>query len=463
MLAKSSLLLLLIVNVVIATATNSISLAQKPDLSQCLRAMADEAIAHCKANDVQSIGVLKFLVVKNNADFSDKVGTINSLLARRLEVAMVLANDPLQPVTLIDDASSVAQQIEGVTHLTADGRRRLLDAEYPTMWGNQKIKPDLLVSGIASVSPDLKTITLSLVGIGKNGEDLISLGTDHTAIMKAGLLSEVGESFISRGGFDGGKIQTKNGASGTPPTDLPSDGLNGNGTGSNPDSQTLTAAKNVREQAGAAHPLRDSNPPVRLQVFYDGALIPFEFEGGTAKVREPWTGQRVELAITKDSTSTPYAVVVKVNGQNTLSKQTLPDQQCRKWVLQHPGTQVRIRGYQLTNEQVESFRVLDKTESKDREIDYGKSVGTLSITVFAQGTPPALELDEDKRESQVVETSQLPEKPSSTFGALKAKLLADANRGLIAEGNLVPGQVRAIQFVTSPTPVMTATATYYQP
>jgi hypothetical protein len=456
---KRSSLLFFIAVLFITTFTGSVSLAQTPDLSQSLRAMADEAIAHCKANELRSVGVLKFLVVKNDGDFSDKVGTVNSLLARRLEVALVLANDPTRPITLIDDASDVAQQIDGATHLTTEGRKRLLDAKYPTMWGNQSIQPDLLISGIASISRDLKTITLSLVGARKNSEELISLGTDHTAIMRASLLSEVGESFISRGAFDGGKIQTKNGAGSSPPTDLPSD----TGTGSNPDAQILTAAKNVREQAGEAHPFRQFNAPVGLQVFYDGALIPFEFDGGTAKVREPRTGQRVELVITKDSTATPYAVVVKVNGQNTLSKQTLPDLQCRKWVLQQPGTQVRIRGYQLTNEQVESFRVLDKTESKDREIDYGKSVGTLSITVFAQGTPPALELDEDKRESQVVETSQLPEKPSSTFGALKAKLLADANRGLIAEGNLVPGQVRSIQFVTSPTPVMTATATYYQP
>jgi hypothetical protein len=44
--------------------------------------------------------------------------------------------------------------------------------------------------------------------------------------------------------------------------------------------------------------------------------------------------------------------------------------------------------------------------------------------------------------------------------ALKAKLLDDANRGLIAEGAQVEGRVQVVKFTPAATPVMTLTVIY---
>jgi hypothetical protein len=219
----------------------------------------------------------------------------------------------------------------------------------------------------------------------------------------------------------------------------------------------------VRKDAGSNHPLLALNAAVKLEVLYDGQVVPFEVREGRAVLREPNEGQKVELVIQKDSTSARYGVVVKVNGQNTLKKQQRPDAKCGKWILTQPNQRLALRGYQMSDSELETFRVLGKAESKEREIDYGTDVGTLSITVFREGSPPKLQLDEDAREAEIVETTKLPEEPSATFGALKAKLLADANRGLIAEGNRVQGSVKVVKFHADETPVMTATATYYKP
>ena len=425
------------------------------DLSTTLHQAARDAVAFCKKSDIKSVGTLKFLITEGDK-FSDNVGTINSLLARRFDVALVLANDPREPITLVEDASATASKIQGASHLSKEGREKLFSVAYPTMWGNDTLKPDALIAGIGTVSDDMKTIQFALLIASRERNVIETIGADYVAQISPAVLTEVGESFSTRGAFDGGQIVKTNDDA---PSDLPDD-LDG----LDPGTQTILAsAKQVRESSTASkHPLLDPSAAVRLQVFYDGVSVPFDFKDGRALLREPRTGQRVEVQLAKDSTATRYGVVVKVNGQNTLRKQQRPDASCGKWILSSPNQRVAIRGYQMSDSELEEFRVLTQSESAEREVDYGSDVGQISITVFAEGDPPKLELDEDKRESKLVETARLPEEPSASFGALKAKLLADANRGLIAEGNRVQGQVRVVKFHVNPAPVMSATATYYQ-
>ena len=137
-----------------------------------LKRCADDTIAYCDQHEFESVGVLKFLVVKDDKEFSDHVGTINSLLAQRMEVALVLANNPRDPITLIEDASTTAETIAGATHLTKAGRKLLLDGQYTAMWGDQKIKPDVLVTGIAQVGTDFRTLTISMLEFDQKSNEL---------------------------------------------------------------------------------------------------------------------------------------------------------------------------------------------------------------------------------------------------------------------------------------------------
>ena len=110
----------------------------------------------------KTVGVLKFLGAKDGGNLSDNLGTVNTLLARRLEVALVLANDPRNPIGIIDDASAVAARTPGANHRTPDGRKALFGAKYKLAWGDPQGARERRTRsspGWSSVSKDLKTLT----------------------------------------------------------------------------------------------------------------------------------------------------------------------------------------------------------------------------------------------------------------------------------------------------------------
>ena len=183
----------------------------------------------------------------------------------------------------------------------------------------------------------------------------------------------------------------------------------------------IQSANAVKKGKNSAHPLLDPKSPVRLQVFYDSIPVNFEFKNGSAFLREPQEGQRVELKVTKDATNTRYGVVLKVNGQNTLRKQQLPDLSCGKWILSKPNEHFLIRGFQINDKELQQFRVLSQADSKSREVDFGEEVGLISITVFAEGEAQALDLDPDVQESKVVENAKLPNQALRFFRCIESQ------------------------------------------
>ncbi len=449
--------------------------ARAADLESALLDRAKGLIQHCKQKGYKTVGVLKFLGAKEGGELSDNLGTVNTLLARRLEVALVLANDPRNPVDLIEDASAVAARTPGANHRTPEGRKALLAAKYKLAWGDPKarVSPDAFLTGLVGVSKDLKTLTVSFLSFDRATNTLAPVPGVPDAVVpnRAAALVELGESFTLRGAFDDGKVEAKK-AKGNeakpkektdaeakpkeekkadPPADLPKD------------KDAVQQAKEVRDQA-AKHPAEDPDAPVKLTVLYNGKPVRVEVRDGKAFVPEPAQGQTVEFVLAKDGTPRRFGVVLKVNGENTLDKQRLPDARCRMWVLAAPKEAVAVRGYQLGTDRLETFRVLSVPESKAREVNYGADVGTITVTVFPEekGPAPAPDLAEDAAEKTAVAVAKLPAEPSKSFDSLKAKLLEDANRGLIAEGAQVKGEVRVVKFTPAATPVMTLTVVYYK-
>lgn len=89
-----------------------------------LQEKAPEIVKYLNDHNLKTVGVLKFRVQKPGEKTSDSIGPLNSLLADRLEVALVLENPINSPKQLhiIKDASSQVAKILGATHLTKDGR-----------------------------------------------------------------------------------------------------------------------------------------------------------------------------------------------------------------------------------------------------------------------------------------------------------------------------------------------------
>ncbi|MGI9473596.1 MAG: hypothetical protein ACR2NZ_18785 [Rubripirellula sp.] len=433
-------------------------------LSASLRSAATDVIQHCQDQKYEDIGVLRFLVVKKG-DQNEKesmvrtIGTIHQTLARRMEVALLIANDERATIGIIDDASAVAATLGAASYLKADERRRLFDVEYPLHWRDEPVVPHALVTGLMQIDEDLRHATLSLMIFSADNHDLREIGEDRIVKVDASWLPEIGESYsLTRGAFDGGSISKTNGTSS--PDDLPDDLPDDADPGAISD-QSLISAVNVRDES-ASHPLNDSNAAVRVQVYYDGRPISPEFKDGVARIAEPRAGQRVEIEVQKDSSSTRYGVCVKVNGESTLNRMRLPDLNCRKWILSRPKQRIVLKGYQISNSEIEEFRVLTDQESNDRELDYGKDVGTITISVFPEGTTEQPQSREE-RELDLIASTKLPKEKLGSFAKLKGSLLGSANRGIIVEGRVSAGRINSRSFKTTATPVMSTTIRYYKP
>ncbi len=415
--------------------TTPVAPAEAPSLERGLVGQAPALIKHFQARGHKNVGVLKFLIAREGGKgFSDNAGTLNLLMARRLEVALVLANDNRNPVGIIRNASAVAARTRGANHLNLAGRRKLFEPDYPLAWGRSEVKADAFVTGTAHISDDLRKLTVSLFVFDKGKNRLEQVGGDFDVRSDARKLVEMNESFILRGLFDEGKA-------------------------------VLTAAA-VRDRK-AKHPLAGDELPVRLTVLYDNVPVKVEHRDGRAFVPEPKEGQEVAFRLGRDGSKERYGVVLKVNGENTILRQREPDLHCGRWVLDPGARPFAIRGFQLDTKTAKEFRVASLSESKAREVNYGPDVGTITMTVFRELKKEEvfdpLKARAERRE-QAVGQARLPHKGS--YRELKAALLSEANdepRGLIVEGEKVASKVQVVKFRPDPTPVMSVTIVYYKP
>ncbi len=411
---------------------------------------APEILKQCREKGYKNVGVLKFLGIKDgDTKLSDSLGTLNRSIAKQLELALLLANDRKAPIGIIDDASDVAAKTPGANHITKAGQEKLFGAKYPLAWGSETVTPDAFISGVVGISKDLKTMTVKLFIFDSKMATLEPLGKELVAVNDPRRLSEMGESF-TRGAFDDGKVEPKEQAK--------------------RDQQVLAKAAQVKLEK-VKNPAEDATSPVKLQVLYDGKVMPIEVRDGKAFIPEANEGQVVSFQLKRNTEKGTLACVLKVNGENTLFRQTLPDVQCRKWLLFPDNkTGLTIVGFQKTETVLEKFRIASREESKAREINYGTDVGTITLTVFGEntGTPPALELNDESQRAKILENAQSPETKPKNFDALTAQLFEDAGSrggergGLIVQGKEEEGKIRVVKFTSDPNPLMSLTVTYYK-
>ena len=156
--------------------------APSASLDRALQEQAPEILKQLREKGYKNVGVLKFRIKKGTDPVSDKVGTLNMFLADRLEVALILvnSNDPAKQIGIVKKASAVAAKIPGASHVTADGRAKLFQSEYPLAWGDSSVKPDAFLTGIAQVSADLKQITVGVLAFDASGGALTKeIGRAH--------------------------------------------------------------------------------------------------------------------------------------------------------------------------------------------------------------------------------------------------------------------------------------------
>ncbi len=443
---------------VVATSTRDLRAAD--ELDKLLLTQAKSILGKLKDRGHKNVGVLKFRVKKGDEPATDRAGTLNMRLSEKLEMALILANKIQAPIGIIRDANKTAASIAGANHLTAEGRKQLFTAQYDLAWGDEKVTPDAFITGVAFIHPDMKTMTIGLSMFEASSDELIALSKFDAKPDLEDLLDS-GESFTVRGVFDQGSLE------------MTQDERKDKATEEAVKSTLLVKSETASKSQAASsklHPLSPMNPdsPISLEIRYQGVPQTIEFREGAAFVKEPAENQKVTFIVRRNGTGAPrLGIVLKVNGENTLYRQKLPDAQCSPWIFEPSLKEFQVSGFQLDAKSLQEFKVLSQAESKTKEINYGEFVGTISISVLKEQTvEPKIAADllsEDGEDFAILTRSAFPKKPARNLSALRHQLADASTRGLIVDGAVVQQNVQVVQFKGDSIPIMTATIKYYNP
>jgi hypothetical protein len=384
-----------------------------PSLEIALKQRAATILQLARERGAKNIGVLKFLVRVGDKPPSDNVGRLNLALADRLTVALILAC-PDEEIGIIDNANEVLSGTRA-NHLDEEGRSRCFRARgFSLAWGDPQVfvRPDLFVTGVAHLSTDLKTIKVRFEVFGPDGKVDSSI-PEIEAKTSAQNLIDTGHTYLitkkshpelfagTRGGED---------------EDLDAPAVNA--------SQKFVAHLSGKE--GIRWSDFESESPIRVTIFYGDQ--PVRVQGD--EIPEPREGDKVWFRL-ENLSDEVHGVVLKINGENSIFREKLPDRECHKWILK-PGGAVVIRGFQTSLGEREDFRVQSVQESREKEMRYGEHVGQFQITVFRAGStnvPPA----------------KAPSPPVEAKVAEQQEAVAAIARGVIQPGRIRPADLKSLQ------------------
>jgi hypothetical protein len=335
--------------------------ARADNLDEALRAQAVRIMKRLQEDGHKNIGVLKFQVEHRGRKASLNVSRLNLGLATRLENALVLADPTDRPLGITRGASQVAAaQDKQATYLTPEGRRKLLALDYPLAWGSDKVKVDVFLTGTARVSPDMRQTEVVIAAFDRKAPDLRELARFPVATDRS-LLADLNESFA-----------------------LSKRTLKRRGDLQDEEAVAVVAAQGQGKKTDAT-PVEEL---VEVQVAYDGkpaaAAADADNPGGKA-VTPPRPGQKVTFGL-KNKSGERLAVVLRVNGVNTLRKEAddREPQAYSMWVLE-PGKEYVVRGFYPDSGTLETFAVLSDEASEQVELADSSRRGLIELALFREG------------------------------------------------------------------------------
>jgi len=442
--------------------------AVQDNLDEVIRSKAPDLLKYLRGKGYGNVGVLKFLVKKGDAAPSDNSGELNTSMANRLEVALVLSN-PDEDLGIIQQASKTVSRENNVraSHLTKEGRKAFFTGEYDLAWGPRKVMANAFLTGLVTISPDLKKSTLKFQVFDKDGN--ISDVLDEIALETTPrILTEAGFSYLftpeaNPKEFAAARKDTRNRFPRAVLVEKMVDPLEG-AIGFNRPS--------VKVDVVAVNPFKEG--PIKLTILYNGK--PVAIENGI--VPEPKETDKVTFLL-ENPTKDTYAVLLKVNGTNTLFSETINDPKtCHKWILR-PGEKQAIKGFQVDEKEDKEFKVLSPKQSEENEVYYGDNAGTFRLAAFKGSVvkeDPSIEINKGREETEVARaaisrgTLALGDIDAGSLNALKRTLrgrekAGDGARGMIVQGD-ASGKKEVERLFFKPEfadPVHDMTLRYYVP
>lgn len=353
--------------------------ARADNMDLALLQQAPAVMEHLKKRGQPTVGVLPFQVQKGQQKPSLHAGEMNVKMAQRLENMLVLLNDPARPIGILHDAARSAGQLRGATYASETGRQALLSHKYPLAWGDRSARPDLFLTGEVRLSADNRTAGVVIHAFDARSSQLTVL---HTFTVKTdrSILSDCGESFRVNA-----RSMTKR-------------------NDEELDAEAADSAATGNKGTAGGNTLIPGTDDIKFSLTYDGKAVSVETDPdnpgetrarikarGTGTVPSPIMGNKVAVILENTSTDTTYAVVLKVNGENTLFGETDDAVNCTKWVLA-PGARYEIKGF-FTEEKgknLDPFRVLseDETRQKMDEVSGNERLGLIDVHVYRSDSRP---------------------------------------------------------------------------
>ena len=437
--------------------------AEEANLDQILRKQA-QAInqkirdKYLKDSKTVNVGVLKFLVKRGGEkQFSDNTGTINLLLADRLEIALILAN-PDEKESIIEHASNVvagSSKKKFANHRTAEGRKEFFKLEYPLAWGKpgDLVKADVFLTGEVVFSDNFRKFDVVIQSFDKDSKDLEEVGK-FSAWADPRTLLEAGESFKIPEGAKGGPFK--------------------------PADRDLLASA-VEKSRNSAETMKFMwQSPVEVKIFYDDKEVEIVTEKDIAPGCPLLKRAKRFPSSLRNASEERVGVVLMVNGESTIFREQGDPAPMYKWILDK-GEKIRIRGFQksLEDPRATEFEVLSPEQSAKNEIKYGSNAGAFNVAVYYEqpdkgsgsgsGSPEIKE--EDAQEASIargmLRCAGTP-KPGS-LKALKGELQqsqqdsAAQPKGLVVGGADITSKVKKVPFKTDVNSGMRGTIYYYTP
>src|SRR5579884_1676597 len=353
---------------------------------------AKEIMPKLRADGYHNIGVLRFRVQKGKAEPTFTAGLLNSAMATRLENALILADSEKHPVGITRDAGTVAANKDRrATYLTTDGRRQLFDNEYPLAWDRRQVKVDAFLTGLVQVSPDMRQSTVIVQLFNRKHPENLQEIDQFTVRNDLGVFSDLGTRYsvvkrdLRLGADNSAEPETaparphKARQPVVPPRQTQE-------TASQvvPPRQTQQTPSNVVPVA-----YKDDLEALELidfKVYYDDRLMPLVQRSGDCTIPPPTDATKEIRFDLANKTGKPLAVVVLVNGINTVngSEQGKAPAGYTKWILKDQRT-YSINGiWSADGQTVHRFKVASAAQlaaMSDLNLD---KLGQIEIFVFPQ-------------------------------------------------------------------------------
>ncbi len=393
-------------------------------LGDALAAKAPAIHQKLKKKGFENVGVLKFLCKKGDEAPRDDMGELNTTLAIRTQVALILANkDEAFGILENPGKHAVAQKLREANHRTEAGRKAFFEIEYPASWGKGTAAPSGFITGTATLDKDLRSASIQLHLFDKTGamENLL----DEWAVdLDSDVLGEAAQNFallpIQRKALVSGGTVTKK--------------------------EVQDNAVETMKVALGAEAKKKPNPaleicPVKWEIHYDKKKQ--SVSGDT--VPEPNTGEDVRFVLTNPNADETFAVVLLVNGENTLYQEREAPKLCRKWILE-PRTETVIDGFQTEKMKASKFVVVAPEDPLADGVRYSENFGLFRMVVYAgrvtdKAPMPAKFEAEDRL---VLANTRLDDRPrgltAQTLSGLQASLTQRTKDARNSRGAVVKGK-----------------------